>query len=203
MMTLREAYAWLRSLSDAAHGGDLNIRGADVQKLLDVLAEALRTTGHERPWTVEERLTRLERSFFDDGEWVSEPWRRAVENVSEGAQRDSADLHRRVSALETRLTMPDPDGMSWALLTTPEATAAIGRLETELAEFRKREADRDYDRRAMLASIQVAEKVAESAQQRAKGVEVELRGVRKSITQLQAQWQNIRNRIKALLSSAS
>ena len=208
-MTRREAYNWLRRGSTEGVYFSPEVAG----QLAAVLYEAMRSLGDHLPDqpdtigpltnlpTVEARLARLEAAHFDDGEWVSEPWRRAVENVSEGAQRDAADLHRRVAVIEKRLIPPNPDG-SWALLTTPEATTAIERLETELAELRSRVGNDDL-RREVYAQVMGAEKMADAAHERARVIEIELRGMRKSITQLQAQWNNIRNRLKALLSSAS
>lgn len=207
MKTLREWYGYLSAMSAAAKGGHFTLGAADQQELLAVLSDAVRTTGGDAPtpaMTVEQRLMRLERSFFDEdeGAWVSEPWRRDILSVSEGAQRDSVDLHKRLAVVEKRFLPPVAD-QSWALLTTPEMTTAIERLETEVADIRNALALGQQERRASIDGIRGAEKMAEVAQERARAIEIELRGMRKSITQLQQQWQNIRNRLKALLSSAS
>jgi chromosome segregation ATPase len=122
--------------------------------------------------------------------------------VSNGAQRDSADLHKRLQAIERRLVPPNPDG-SWALLTTPEATTAIERLETELAEIRKHYGDEAYSDRQMSNRILAAEEKAAQADARSRTIVTKVSELDRGLKQLQAQWANLRQRFKALLSSDS
>jgi len=201
-MTRREAYNLLR-------GGfpeGVYFSPTAAKEMAAVLYDAMRLLGDHLPDqpASSEELARMARSrdvVAVSAERIDE-LETQIQSVSDGAQRDSASLHKRVEALEKRLLPPSAEN-SWAMLTTPELTAAVERLETELADIRKADSGRQYDRRRMLESIQGAEKMAEVAQERARAIEMELRGVRKSIAQLQAQWNNLRARLKALLSSAS
>lgn len=217
MKTLAELYDHLRALS--AMGGFID--RADAQEFAATVHDAMRTMGltpeldaqaamASRPgqpratWPeVSEvliRLRRIESAFRgEDGEWASEPWKAMCERVSEGAQRDAADLHRRLALVEKRLVPPNPDG-SWALLTTPEATTAIERLETEFAEFRKHEGTHADDHRLLWQTVHKAERGADEANARTKTLAEKVRGYEHQVKLLQQQFQNLRNKLKALLS---
>jgi chromosome segregation ATPase len=210
MRTPQELFQHVRDVAaqcQVSPSGDVRVSGQFIQDILDTLAEVIRNQGAEaraelrmtRLPSVETRLARLEAAHFDDdGEWVSEPWRRDINRVSEGAQRDSADLHKRLQVIERRLVPPNPDG-SWALLTTPEATTAIERLETELAEIRKHYGDEAYNGRHMSNRILAAEEKAAQADDRSRTIVAKVSELDRGLKQLQAQWTNLRNRIKALL----
>lgn len=119
-----------------------------------------------------------------------------IQNVSEGAQRDSADLHKRVEVIEkrfadaARLVATGRD----ALLLPEEVTAAVDRIDRELAELRTNRGDHDTRR---LAAVEQRVASAESRSQTALSTAQTLA---KSFKGLEGQFQNLRGRLKALLS---
>ena len=190
-MTRREAYNLMRRGSVAG----VELSASTAQEIAVLIYDAMRTAGEPLPDRIESyaaqgvvppSLADLQVMARGRGCHVltHEEWtdlQQRIESVSEGAQRDSLDLHKRLATLEKRLVPPNPDG-SWALLTTPEATTAIERLETEMAELRNR-MGADSDVRRDLRNMQG-----------------EINATRRGLAQLQQQFQNIRDKFKALLS---
>jgi hypothetical protein len=234
----------------AMTGGDVRVSREYIQQLLETLADAIRTTGGDVPKsaaavltdmhqavlgggslhgvraaTVEDRLRHLERVLpFLPPAGVLAEMRTTIDRVSEGAQRDSADLHKRLERIEPYFK--DEDGsyipITWSLAASPSRIDALGR---RLAAIEKRlTPPNPEDSWALLlpneatAAIEQLQKEfaemrglpdvvhewSEAFNRRLKGVDIELGSLNARLTRglrhLNEQWSNLRRRLSALLS---
>jgi cell division septum initiation protein DivIVA len=197
--------------------GDVRVSAEFLNGLLETLAEGIRNQGgsvgaeldprarQQAPMHVEhaelfQRITRLEQAlpFVATGGMVAEV-REIAERVSEGAQRDSADLHKRLAVIEKRLMPPAPED-SWALMLPNEVTAAIEQIQKEFAKFR---ADYGHDaanHRSLRVEILTLRDQVVSVDGRSRTIVSKVGELDRGFKHLQRQWDKLRARLRALLS---